>query len=258
MAERTRGMDGELEKEKLKEEINKLAQEAAVAKNEGEKREIIYQLWLKIKPGVLGYSRRLFYKHRSTMDSFRPEVEINDLEQEGYMKVAAALANWNEVDDFNNYFITAIKNNFLTHVRESLKTKNVSDRIKSERDYTASDYNQKSAEGGYEDKITINKIKSKLVDWVKSGELQTAEALVLILRFGLGEDVFKQLSDLEKSSQDELLFKILNNIDIKNVDFNLEMDQASIAQLLGYKSQGTIFKIITRGINKVRAILKVL
>lgn len=241
------GLRGEKTEKQLK--INALALAVKNAKNGEERKRGAEELWLKIRPDVLGMIIAMYNKK-----------DAEDIAHDAYFKLFRSIERWDGVSsNFYTYFFKVVKNSVIDQVRERAAEASRESDKKSDDDSLETEQNRNARNDKIEihDQIAINQIKSRIVGWVKSGKLEVVEAAVLMLYFGLGEGLIKDLVEnfKEKKTKDDPL-KNLRNLYFNNLDFDSEMDETSIATLVGY-TQGAISKIKARAIGKIKKELNI-
>ncbi len=236
----------EAENNKMEEIVSQLKN----AKKKTEKIKLLDELWFQIKPEVSRVVSGLGLKYKNLLDRYKPGTKTGDLESEAYEKLRDDYDKFIRADNFYNYFITAIRNNFFNnYVRRGMMDKN--NKLGMEESFLQSEYSQNK--DSPEENIAINEIKDRLIGWTKSGLLSSTEAMVLILHYGLGEKLVKEFV---KEFKNESVLSVLQNINFVHVDFNAGMTFKGIASVLGL-SNGTPKGIESRAVTKIKNELKV-
>lgn len=247
MADKFRFVPADQAEAENQQEINLLVAAVKKAKNAAQKDNAVAALWEKIVPDV-----------RNGIKSFNCSTEEKkELEQQAYFKLANSAEIWRESGaKFSTYFFMVVKNLFIDRAQNKKRQNDLA----HSSAYATHEIGRRSqdTEMALASREVADKIRNYAVAWISNGTLRIEEALALGLRFALGAEFVKNLLVNFKDVDSKIdRLKNIRNIDLNNADLDVEMDETSIADLLGYKSQGAISKIIQRGINKISSILKI-
>jgi len=247
MSEKLRSISVDPEKTEKWREINALATAVKKAKTAPQKNKAVTELWKVIVVDV-----------RDEIENFNCAAEEKeDIKQQAYLKLAHSAEAWEWAKtNFGAYFFVVVKNLFLDR-RRSQKYRND---LSHSPEYAIHEdgLRNQSTEMMLASREVADKIRNHAVAWINEGKLKLEEALALGLRFALGAEFIKNLSVNFKDAGSKIdRLKNIRNIDLNNADLDLEMDVTSIAQLLGYKSQGEASKLVSKAIAKIKNELKI-
>lgn len=246
MADKFRFVPADQAEAKNQQEINLLVAAVKKAKNAAQKDNAVAALWEKIVPDV-----------RNGIKSFNCSAEEKkELEQQAYFKLANSAEFWHGSNSkFSTYFFVVVKNLFIDRARNKKRQNDLA----HSPAYATHEIGRRSqdTERALASKEMADKIRNHAVAWISDGKLKLEEALALGLRFALGAEFIKSLLVNFKDADSKIdRLKNIRNIDLNNAGLDLEMDEISIADLLGY-SQGAISSLIKKAIAKIKNELKI-